>query len=239
MKNIIERIVGGAKIARYLPKAVSTRLAVAALAALAAGGAWATAPTATVVWESDFVDNGTKIGTDGKTYTFKIDNTGNSIDNGVLVISSTATRGATIELGDTAKTKISVLVKYSNLSAPGGTSTTNCFASIRLANGNNFPLLRNENASSLKAGLSYAGSASAAMTFNDSGASFPNGSGYALFSYQLSANNAGGTKAYVGSDIASLSGKEITSIKWSSNSNITRIALGGPCADNTNPNATA
>ena len=33
MKNIIERIVGGAKIARYLPKAVSTRLAVAALAA--------------------------------------------------------------------------------------------------------------------------------------------------------------------------------------------------------------
>ena len=239
MKNIIERIAGGAKIARYLPKAVSTRLAVAALAALAAGGAWATAPTATVVWESDFVDNGTKIGTDGKTYTFKIDNTGNSIDNGVLVISSTATRGATIELGDTAKTKISVLVKYSNLSAPGGTSTTNCFASIRLANGNNFPLLRNENASSLKAGLSYAGSASAAMTFNDSGASFPNGSGYALFSYQLSANNAGGTKAYVGSDIASLSGKEITSIKWSSNSNITRIALGGPCADNTNPNATA
>ena len=43
MKNIIERIAGGgAKIARYLPKAVSTRLAVAALAALAAGGAWAT-----------------------------------------------------------------------------------------------------------------------------------------------------------------------------------------------------
>ena len=41
MKNIIERIAGGAKIARYLPKAVSTRLAVAALAALAAGGAWA------------------------------------------------------------------------------------------------------------------------------------------------------------------------------------------------------
>ena len=41
MKNIIERIAGGAKIARYLPKAVSTRLAVAALAALAAGGAGA------------------------------------------------------------------------------------------------------------------------------------------------------------------------------------------------------
>ena len=28
MKNIIERIAGGAKIASYLPKAVSTRLAV-------------------------------------------------------------------------------------------------------------------------------------------------------------------------------------------------------------------
>lgn len=44
MKNIIDRIAeGGAKIARYLPKAVSTRLAVAALTALAAGGAWADA----------------------------------------------------------------------------------------------------------------------------------------------------------------------------------------------------
>lgn len=42
MKNIIDRIVeGGAKIAGYLAKTVSTRLAVAALAALAAGGAWA------------------------------------------------------------------------------------------------------------------------------------------------------------------------------------------------------
>ena len=234
MKNIIERIAGGAKIARYLSKAVSTRLAVAALAALAAGGAGAVALTPTVVWESDFIDNGTKIGTDGNTYTFKIDNTGNSIDNGVLVISSTATRGATIELGDTEKTKISVLVKYSNLSAPGGTSTTNCFASIRLGNGNNFPLLRNENASSLKAGLSYAGNVAAAKAFHDSGASFPNGSGYALFSY----SSGSGTKAYVGSYIASLSGKENTTIKWGS-SKITRIALGGPCADNNNPNATA
>ena len=42
MKNIIERIAGGgAKIARYLPKAVSTRLAALLLAAGAAGGAWA------------------------------------------------------------------------------------------------------------------------------------------------------------------------------------------------------
>lgn len=222
------------------PFASVWRVIVFTLVVCATGGAWAVAPTATVVWESDFVDNGTKTGTDGNTYTFKIDNTGNSIDNGVLVISSTATKGATIELGDTEKTRISVLVKYSNLSAPGGTDATpNCFASIRLGNGNNFPLLRNENASSLKAGLSYAGNAPEAKAFNDSGASFPNGSGYALFSYQLSANRAGGTKAYVGSDIASLSGKEITSIRWSSNSNITRIALGGPCADNTNPNATA
>lgn len=47
MKNIIERIAGGAKIARYLPKAVSTRLAVATFAALAAGGAWATDYTGT------------------------------------------------------------------------------------------------------------------------------------------------------------------------------------------------
>ena len=220
-------------------KAIIQRIRTAAILAVLfaiglASTARAAAPVPTVVWESDFVDNGTKIGTDGNTYTFKIDNTGNSIDNGVLVISSTATRGATIELGDTEKTKISVLVKYSNLSAPGGTSTTNCFASIRLGNGNNFPLLRNENASSLKAGLSYAGNVAAAKAFNDSGASFPNGSGYALFSY----SSGSGTMAYVGSYIASLSGKENTTIKWGS-SKITRIALGGPCADNNNPNATA
>lgn len=41
MKNIIDRIAMGAKIAGYLAKTVSTRLAIAALAVLAAGGAWA------------------------------------------------------------------------------------------------------------------------------------------------------------------------------------------------------
>ena len=81
MKNIIERIVGGAKIARYLPKAVSTRLAVAALAALAAGGAGAAAsPKATVVWNGDF-GTAVKTGYDGNTYTFTLNPTGNTGDS--------------------------------------------------------------------------------------------------------------------------------------------------------------
>ena len=66
MKNIIERIAGGAKIARYLPKAVSTRLAVAALAALAAGGAGAeTTQNNPVTGETETYVNTFTGGTDG------------------------------------------------------------------------------------------------------------------------------------------------------------------------------
>ena len=126
MKNIIERIVGGAKIARYLPKAVSTRLAVAALAALAAGGAWAAAsPKATVVWNGDF-GTAVKTGYDGNTYTFTL-NPGNTGDNlntlsggtdGNLVIGSGSTYGGQIAWNhDESQTYTSVIIKYSNFTA--------------------------------------------------------------------------------------------------------------------------
>ena len=127
MKNIIERIAGGAKIARYLPKAVSTRLAVAALAALAAGGAGAAAsPKATVVWNGDF-GTAVKTGYDGNTYTFTLNPTGNTGDSlntlsggtdGNLVIGSGSTYGGQIAWNhDENQTYTSVIIKYSNLTA--------------------------------------------------------------------------------------------------------------------------
>ena len=118
MKNIIERIAGGAKIARYLPKAVSTRLAVAALAALAAGGAWAV--TANVVWESDF-GTSTKTGLDGKTYTLSLPNGCSSWlqnDGTIKIGSNDNSQGATIDVtGGVSGQKISVLMEYEGATA--------------------------------------------------------------------------------------------------------------------------
>ena len=200
---------------------------------LCATSAWATVPVPTVVWDGDFEDNVGKTGSDGNTYTFKLDDTGNSVDNGVLVISSSASKGATIVLGDQNKTKISILIKYSNLSAPGGTSTTNCLASISLNSDANFPLLRNENSSSLAAGLGYAGTAAAARQFRGVTQNFATTAGCALFSY----NSDSGTRAYVGANIASLAGGENTTIKWGS-AKPTKISLGGPYKQNTNSGTT-
>ena len=220
MKRTIERI---------------TRAAILAVAfILCATSAWAMVPTPTVVWDGDFADNVGKTGTDGNTYTFKLDETGNSIENGVLVISSTASKGATIVLGDQNKTKVSVLIKYSNLSAPGNSSTTNCLASISLNNDANFPLFRNENSESLAAGLGYAGTGADARLFREINQNFSSSTGCALFSY----DSANGTRAYVGSNIASLSGAEKANIKWGS-AKPTKIALGGPYKGNNNSGTTA
>ena len=118
MKNIIERIAGGAKIARYLPKAVSTRLAVAALAALAAGGAWAV--TANVVWESDF-GTSTKTGLDGKKYTLAFPTGCESWlqQNGTIKIGSDSNaQGPTITVtGGVSGEKVSVLMEYADATA--------------------------------------------------------------------------------------------------------------------------
>ena len=139
MKNIIERIVGGAKIARYLPKAVSTRLAVAALAALAATSALAYSPKATVVWNGDFGTT-TKTGRDGNTYTFTLNPDGNSGENlntlsggtdGNVIIGSGATYGAKVswDADNTSDTIASVIIKYSSL-AVTTKNTTPVLASV-------------------------------------------------------------------------------------------------------------
>ncbi|MBQ7649951.1 MAG: hypothetical protein IJS15_03280, partial [Victivallales bacterium] len=86
-----------------------------ALALCATTSAWADAPTATVVWESDFGE--TKTGTDGNSYTITLN--GNSVNSdGNLVInnSSNSYLGASIALSET-KTAATILIKYSSLAA--------------------------------------------------------------------------------------------------------------------------
>lgn len=96
MKNIIERIVGGgAKIARYLPKAVSTRLLVLALGLGLARGAWAAdAPTITVDGTTVTINNETATAYDS-TKTLTVNSTwqakrfwlptGTGLDSGAMV----------------------------------------------------------------------------------------------------------------------------------------------------------
>lgn len=91
MKNIIERIVGGgAKIASYLPKAVSTRLLVLALGLGLTATGWAVSrPVA--VWNRDFPLTGN---TDTRG-NLTLDLNGNTSD-GVITIGSGATGGVRI-----------------------------------------------------------------------------------------------------------------------------------------------
>ena len=86
-------------------------LAAALFAALAPGEADA-APTATVVWESDF-DTATKTGTDDNSYTIELND--NTVTDGNIVIGGSATAGVLIS-GMNAE-NVTVLFKYSGFSS--------------------------------------------------------------------------------------------------------------------------
>ena len=108
MKNkLLERLTRAfAPLARHLA---------ALLAILATGAAWATAPTPTVVWESDF-GTATKTGTDGNSYTITLnDNTVNSEGN--IEIASSATKGAIIDTSAASASSMTVLVRYKSAPA--------------------------------------------------------------------------------------------------------------------------
>lgn len=89
------------------------------LAILATGAALATAPTPTVVWESDF-GTATKTGSDGNSYTITLnDNTVNS--DGNIEIASSATKGAIIDTSAASASSMTVLVRYK--SAPAASAS--------------------------------------------------------------------------------------------------------------------
>ncbi|MBR4354951.1 MAG: hypothetical protein IKP97_06640 [Kiritimatiellae bacterium] len=106
MKSIIDRIF-------------SIKALLSLLLVFAAGGAWAVAPTPTVVWESDF-GTATKTGTDGNSYTITLnDNTVNSEGN--IEIASSATKGAIIDTSAASASSMTVLVRYK--SAPAASAS--------------------------------------------------------------------------------------------------------------------
>lgn len=106
MKSIIDRIF-------------SIKALLSLLLVFAAGGAWAVAPTPTVVWESDF-GTATKTGTDGNSYTITLnDNTVNSEGN--IEIASSATKGAIIDTSAASTSSMTVLVRYK--SAPAASAS--------------------------------------------------------------------------------------------------------------------
>ena len=111
MKNIIERIAGGgAKIARYLPKAVSTRLLVLALGLGLTATGWARVkPIA--VWNGDFVDGSQRGG-------FTLDKNGNTISDGIITIDG-STGGAKFDTSTAYTTKhFSAVIGLENVSTP-------------------------------------------------------------------------------------------------------------------------
>ena len=234
MKNIIERIAGGAKIARYLPKAVKSRLAVAALAALAAGGAWAVAPTATAVWEAGEFEE-TKNG-------YSIALNGNTIDgDGNIVIGESTTAGATVKLTDvnaSGENAITVLYKYKTL----GTGGTKFFVSTYLRNsaataGEDIGAIgwSSSNYKWVFAAQLSSGSWKNwyGTGWNDAGSTAPFDNalsadgGYVLFAFQAAST----AKVYTGSTLGALAGQSNSSITYSSttyNGTMEYIGVGGP-----------
>lgn len=217
MKNIIERIVGGgAKIARYLPKAVSMRLAVAVLAAIAAGGAGASV-TADAVWEGGFADGSTKTGASGITYTLNL--RGNTSDATGATLPITAATGAQIALSDSSA-NLAVLVKYSALaSAPNQKYE---LAAIRVK-GKGWPGLRIATAGAYNLTGFYEDSAE--QTYNLSATpKLSSSGGYFLLCHQGGSKTGG----YAGPALTQLLGGESTDLKWGGGTTLDTIVLGGP-----------
>ncbi len=210
MKAIIQRFAQGA-----------TRLLVLALGLGLVSTAWAVAPTPTVVWDRNFVDNSITRGEDGHDYTFTLNDVNNTVSDGILKIGSTDKRGALISIGDSTASQVSVLVKYAFAKAPTESA---------------LPLViyteRGSSANSPDVGLVSSGGSSTTLwpcwVVKSGNVSYNNvnvgnlnrQSGYMLLSYDCST-----LKCYVGSSIASLSG--ITqAYTWAGK--VTHVGLGGP-----------
>ena len=225
MKNIIERIVGGgAKIASYLPKAVSTRLLVLALGLGLVSTAWAVAPTPTVVWDRNFADNSVVRGEDGYDYTFTLNDANNTVSDGVFTVGNSASLGGLIAIGDTTATKVTVLMKYAFAKAPTRSEVPVSLFCDRSGNAPDVGMVSWGGTTTTL--VEYWGvkneSGYKAYAEFDSNPSLVRQSGYILFSYDLS-----NVRGYVGQTIGTLSGGVKTGINWGS-SKITYVGIGGP-----------
>ena len=200
-----------------IEKTLSIRALALLLALCATTSAWAVAPTPTAVWEAgQFEDAANLHG--GYSITLP---TGATIVNGNIVLAGTEATGAIIDVGS-SETSVSVLIKYSGVSAP----SKNCvFVSTYVTHSNgSYDMC----AISKGASLSLQGTYDNA-TNNGNYWAFANpapalgASGYFLFTY----HSGSGTAGYSGSTIDSLTGGKNGSLKAGSRT-ISKVSLGGP-----------
>lgn len=210
------------------------RLATLLLAAVAAGRAWAI--VADDVWEleSGLPTSGTQEGANG---------------NYTLTAAGNSTLGATIDLsGVSSLAKVSVLVKYSGLSAQSsGYYTLATVSAKQDSSASNTIGWRNSAENAVTATGYYVDSSLNAYrfdTYSDSSYTYSSGtepelpeSGYFLFTHDISASaysGTYGTALYAASSLSSLAGGVNRQLKWARDTNsarcITTLSVGGPVA---------
>ena len=217
MKNkLLERLT------RHL--APPAHLVALLLAILATGAALATAPTATVVWESDF-DTDTKTGTDDNSYTIELND--NTVTDGNIVIASGASKGAIVNTSAANASSMTVLIKYT--SAPS-TSASVVPASIYCARtGGNIPdvgmvTYRANSYQNYACWYFQSGTKDSDFAFGSTDGTDPvmtSSGGYLMLSYDCAT-----LKVYAGTSIGTLAGGA-KAYTWGS-SKMNYVGLGGP-----------
>ena len=198
----------------------ATRLLVLALGLGLTATGWAAVPT--VAWDADF---GTieKIGSDGQTYTFTLNPSGNSgenintLSNGKVVIGANSSYGAKIEwTKDTSTDYTTVLVKYSGLTATANTT----IASVTTSQNNN---------GIVDCGVAVDASDTTKLVgrFNDDSRSFGSYSAVVSSGYLLMVYTAGSVfQFYTSSDGVTWTGGNATGLSFSSTFSC-GVGLGG------------
>lgn len=180
---------------------------------------------ATVVWNAGELLM-PKIGTDGNKYAITLPASGMSVDDSgnLKVASSGATTGATIDIPGTSSQRVSVLIKYSSLSAFDGVGT---LASIKESN--NYVVGAKNTANNGLGLTGYFDASSANAYALSTNPSLKTGSGYLQFSYCDDVSGNGGTYAYTGTSPLGLAGGGSTSLRWTNASYyIKQVSVGGP-----------
>jgi len=210
MKTIIERI----RTAPLLAVLIALGLGLASTA-------WADAPTPTAVWQTGEF----RLPKSG----YSISLNGNDINaDGNIVIKSSASAGVTIDVTDVlwnAGRDMSVLIKYSNATAPASRAVFVC--------------VLNDNDGTYDTGLVSTANNAGTLTgyWNSTASSYgvntpdptSTGSGYFLYSYKHNTGNGvtKGVYAYNGSAISNMSGGSNSGLCWP-NRRLHKIAIGGP-----------
>ena len=185
--------------------------------------------SATVVWETGEFEMA-KVGPDGYEYSFSSFGGLSVNGDGNLVVGTANAQGAIVNLPDTSKTAVSVLIKYSNLAAESGGNATLANCAINSGNTTYYLGARTMTAGTLPLTAYYAGSAypfDNATYGHGNVPSMDTGGGYFLFAH----GSSNGTYAYSGETIGALDGGYNEQLKWGGY-NITQVSIGGGFENN-------